>query len=291
MGGADHQGTEATASRGRVPPNTVGSGAREVVRFSATERAFHWSFAIPFLGLLLSGLPLSFPALRSWITGYSAEIGLRLHLASAVAWLVAPPLVVIFGDRRALANAAAALFVVARGELSWLCRLPRWLVGLACDMSGVGRFNAGQKLNGWLIAVTSLVFAVTGVVLWAEWQTPGLFGRGARLAMAMLAWSRWLHFVLSVVILVPLLGHLVLATVHPRTRESLRGMLFGTVDAAWASDHHPAWYAEIRRAPSAAAGEGGIPSPAGVSSSSSGSHDPSARDRPRRRQHSDHASG
>ncbi|MBI3121916.1 MAG: cytochrome b/b6 domain-containing protein [candidate division NC10 bacterium] len=236
-------------------------GSREVVRFGATERAFHWAFALPFLGLLLSGLPLSFPGLRPWISGYSLQVGLRLHLVCAVTWTVAPTLVVVLGDRRALATVASDLFVLAREEISWLRQLPRWLAGLPCEMRGVGRFNAGQKLNGIFVAISSVVLAITGVILWIIWQSPGLVWTGGPVGRTMIGWSRWLHYLLTVLMMVPLLGHITLATIHPRTKESLRGMLFGTVDATWAKEHHPGWHAEISRGPSGLGERGATEAP------------------------------
>ncbi len=225
-------------------------GSREVIRFGATERAFHWAFAIPFLGLLLSGLPLSFPVLRSWINGYSPQVGLRLHLVSGVAWILAPALVVVLGDRRALAAAGSNLFAIVGEELWWLRQLPRMLAGLPCEMTGVGRFNAGQKLNAVFVAITSVLFLITGVILWMVWQWPGSVSEGEPLGRALIGWSRRLHYLSTMLVLAPLLGHIVLATVHPRTKESLRGMLFGMVDAEWARQHHPRWYAEACQGPS-----------------------------------------
>jgi len=233
------------ATEGSGVANTPTQGGREVVRFSATERAFHWAFAIPFLGLLLSGLPLSFPGLRSWITGYTPQIGLRLHLVCAVAWILGPILVVALGNRRVLATVASDLFGILREELSWLRQLPRWLAGLPCEMRGVGRFNAGQKLNGLFVAGTSALLLMTGVILWIVWQWPGLASAEGLVAGAIVSGSRRLHYFVTVLMPVPLMGHIVLATIHPRTKESLRGMLFGAVDAKWAREHHPRWYAEI----------------------------------------------
>jgi formate dehydrogenase subunit gamma len=217
---------------------------REVVRFSATERAFHWAFAVSFLGLLLSGLPLSFPVLRPWISGYSVQIGLRLHLVCAAAWMLGPALVVALGDRGALGRAATDLFRVGRAEWSWVLQLPRWLAGLPCRMQGVGRFNAGQKVNGLFVALVSIVFGLTGATLWILWQWPGLVSIRVPLTRAILEGCRWVHYAFTLLILAPLLGHIALATVHPRTRESLRGMVFGAVDGEWARSHHPAWFAE-----------------------------------------------
>src|SRR3990172_4549477 len=248
--GAEHSGVDSAGTAGPPPPGFPAHGAREVVRFGATERIFHWAFAIPLLGLLLSGLPLSFPVLRSWINGYSTEIGLRLHLVCSAAWVLSPVLVLMLGDRGALARVSSDLFVIVRQEWSWLRQLPRWLAGLPCEMRGVGRVNAGQKLNALFVAMTSALFLVTGVILWIVWQSPLFVSTGGSGSSAIIGWSRLLHYLLTVLMLVPLLGHIVMATVHPRTKESLRGMLFGVVDADWARAHHPVWYSEICRQPS-----------------------------------------
>jgi len=248
-GQSEHSGMDTKATEDSARPNSFIRSPREVVRFGASERAFHWAFALPFLGLLFSGLPLSFPVLRSWITGYSSQIGVRLHLVCGVAWLVGPALVLCFGNRRALASVASDLFIITRREASWLRQLPRWLAGLACEMRDVGRFNAGQKLNGMFVAMTSVLFAITGVILWIVWQSPGLGAMDWPVSKGIVAWSRLLHYLLTILILAPLLGHIALATVHPRTKESLRGMVFGAVDADWAREHHPAWFREISRQP------------------------------------------
>jgi formate dehydrogenase subunit gamma len=217
------------------------------VRFGGTERAFHWSFALPFLGLLLSGLPLGFPALRSWIDGYTPEIGMRLHLACGVALFLLPGLVIAFGDRKALRATASDLFTIARHEYAWLGQLPRWLAGLSCRMEHIGKFNAGQKANARLVAAASLLLATTGILLWVRWQWPGGVVRGHGMVRTLVDWSGRLHLALTLFILAPLAGHILLATVHPRTKASFRGMLFGVVDGEWAREHHPAWYVEACR--------------------------------------------
>lgn len=168
----ERSGVDSAGTAGSPPQECPAHGAREVVRFGATERIFHWAFAISLPGLLLSGLPISFPVLRSRISVYSTEIGLRLHLVCA-AWVLSPVLVLMLGDRGALARVSSDLFVIVRQEWSWLRQLPRWLGGLPCEMGGVGRFNAGQKLNALFVAMTSVLFLVTGIILWVAWQWPG----------------------------------------------------------------------------------------------------------------------
>jgi len=244
-GGLEHTVVDSARTTASSAQRLPAHGAGEVVRFGATERIFHWAFAIPLLGLLLSGLPISFPVLRLWISGYSTEIGLRLHLVCGAAWVLSPVLVLMLGDRGALARVGSDLFVIVRQEWSWLRQLPRWLAGLPCEMRGVGRFNAGQKLNALFVAMTSVLFLITGVILWVAWQWPGSAAGGQPIVGTVVGWSRRFHYLFTMIMLLPLLGHIALATVHPRTKESFRGMLFGVVDAEWARTHHPVWYDRI----------------------------------------------
>jgi formate dehydrogenase subunit gamma len=49
------------------------------------------------------------------------------------------------------------------------------------------------------------------------------------------------HRWLTVLVLIPIAGHIFLAAVHPSTRHALTGMLDGRVDREWAATHHPRW--------------------------------------------------
>lgn len=227
-----------------MPPSAVAgeeSRTRLLIRFSATERAFHWSIALPALVLLVSGLFLRLESLQALMVGYDRRVGLRLHLLAGVALVCAPLLVALLGDRRALAAAGRALLRLDREDRRFLRELPRWLGNDPQAGRGVGRFNGGQKLNALVSGLTLLLAAATGLVLWIVPPRPGATGLlqsvGAPLAL--------LHEITTYILLPVVVGHLSMALVHPRTRESLRGILFGFVDAEWARRHHPRWHQEV----------------------------------------------
>ena len=208
--------------------------APRVSRFTVTERALHWAFAAAYLALLVSGLPLMLPALRELIRDYTPAIGVRLHLAAAVLWVLAPLAVVVLGDRRALVRASRQLASFTRADLRWLASFPRWLVTDAETRARldreVGRFNAAQKLNSLFVSASSALLLVSGLAL-----IP------AALAGTSEPGGAWhvLHRYLTLVALAPLAGHVYLAAVHPPTRPSLSGIVDGHVDARWAARHHP----------------------------------------------------
>jgi formate dehydrogenase subunit gamma len=217
-------------------------------RFGTTERALHWSFGLLYLSLLATGLPLMFPALRGWIRGYAPAVGWRLHLACAALWIVVTLAVVALGDRRALGRTWRQLTTFVRADATWLRAFPRWLVAGPAARTRIdaqmGRFNGGQKLNAVFVVVTSALLLLTGLALVPI--------NGAVLAAVVtgagsVQWWRLAHSWLTLLVLLPLAGHVLLALAFPPTRPSLRGMLSGVVDRSWAAHHHPRWCAEPGR--------------------------------------------
>jgi formate dehydrogenase gamma subunit len=217
------------------PPPTV-------VRFTSTERVLHWTFALLYLVLLASGLPLMFPELRGWIRGYTPVIGFRLHLTCGVLWALATLLVIVLGDREALRRTWRQLTTFGREDAAWLLRFGQWLSASASERArldaAVGRFNAGQKLNALFTVATSALLLVSGVAL--------IPVRGAPLAQALtgpasIGWWRLAHEWLTMFVLVPIAGHVFFALAFPATRPSLPGILSGQVGRDWAATHHPRW--------------------------------------------------
>jgi formate dehydrogenase subunit gamma len=191
-----------------------------VRRFSRTERALHWGNALGFFVLLASGLVLYLPSL-------AVVVGRRplvkdIHFWSGIGWVAMLALIVLLGDRRGLARTARELDGFDRDDV-------RWLTGR--KPAPQGRFNAGQKLNTALTAAFTVLFLVSGVLLWL----------GERNTEFRFASTVLLHDGLMYVSLVLLVGHLYLAVLHPATRHALRGITLGTVDEEWAAKHHAKW--------------------------------------------------
>jgi formate dehydrogenase subunit gamma len=218
-----------------------------LVRFSVTERVLHWAFALTYLSLLASGLPIMFPGLRAWIRGYSPVIGLRLHVACGVLWIATTLAVVMAGNRARLVRTLRELTHLGRADAAWLRRFPRWLVAGGAERAridaAVGRFNAGQKANLIFTLATSGLLLVSGVAVTPVGEDPlATYLTGP----ASLAVWREAHRWLTLLVLVPIAGHVYLAAVHPPTRPALGGMLDGRVDERWAAEHHPRWRPEAR---------------------------------------------
>src|SRR3954447_13238808 len=99
----------------------------------------------------------------------------------------------------------------------------------------VGKFNAGQKLNGSLSTGAIGVLLMTGVVMLSTDLAPLGWRTGATLL------HDWAALALGLLVL----GHLTFALRDPVALRSLRS---GTVPRRWAELEHPAWAAEVERA-------------------------------------------
>ena len=177
-----------------------------VRRFSRVERLLHWVNALGFFFLLATGLILYLPSLSILVA--RRQLIQSLHFWAGVGWLGALTLVLVVGARRFI-RTARELESFDRDDL-------RWLRG---GKAPQGRFNAGQKINAALTAAFTVLFGVSGLLLWFGEQDTRY-----RFASTVI-----LHDGLMYVSLALLVGHLYLALIHPATRHSLRGMTLGDV--------------------------------------------------------------
>ncbi|MGI8421477.1 MAG: formate dehydrogenase subunit gamma [Gaiellaceae bacterium] len=200
------------------------SEPRTIMRFGPTERLLHWFHAGAFFVLLATGLGLYLPSL-------AALLGRRpvlksIHLWTSVIWAVGIVLIVLLGDRGALRRDAKEIDGFDADDRFWL----------RGHGTPQGRFNAGQKINAIATAAFAVLFGVSGLFLWlGERDTAYRWGS-----------TILLHDGLTLLSVILLSGHLYLAVIHPKTRHSLQGMVYGDVDEAWARAHHVKWVIEER---------------------------------------------
>ena len=225
------------------------AAAPTIRRFTATERGLHWTHAISFLLLLLTGCFLYFPAL-SELAG-NLRIAhltiLNVHVALGAFYIGGPLLWWALGNRAALRRDLHELDVWDDDDVDFL-RSPLSVLTEG-DAPPQGRFNAGQKINAILLGAAAIGFGVTGLIMWqsnthhfAQWAVQS---------------SVNLHDILAIATAALVAGHIYLAALHPTTRPGLSGMFSGYVDHAWARRHHPKWVAqEEAREPASASGPG-----------------------------------
>jgi formate dehydrogenase subunit gamma len=187
-----------------------------VHRFGPTERRLHTVHALAFSVLLATGFALYLPFLAQILS--DRPLMKAIHLVTAVAWMTALVLVVVLGDRAALRRTRREIERFDDDDLLFLRRRP----------VAAGRFNGGQKAHAILQAGLSLLFVVSGALLWlgerdTDFRLPGTIA---------------LHDAATLLLAVLVVGHVLKATSQP---QSLEGIWRGTVPERYAAEHHAKW--------------------------------------------------
>jgi formate dehydrogenase subunit gamma len=189
-----------------------------VLRFTSSERAFHWLVAAAFFVLLLTGLLMG-------KHGSFHNVMYTMHLASAGVLLAGIGVIVLGGDRQALSRTRRELSSLDAIDREWLARVPAAAFRRSPEVPA-GRFNAGQKLNFLLVAALFGALFVSGL---------GLIAIGSHPVNPVFKTA---HVVAAYLAAVLVVGHLYMALVNPSTRPALRGMISGSVDADWVRKYH-----------------------------------------------------
>lgn len=202
----------------------------ELLRHGVYTRVVHWAVALFFILSLLTGFAIFSPWLYAWIAPIFGGGALTrlLHPWFGLAFCAAFLLQMIDWLRPINWMSWGA------SDRRWLRRIRQYATNeekLASE--DVCKFNAGQKLWFWAIVFSSVIFLLTGVIMW--W--PEIFGRT-------LMWiAYFFHDVAALVMLGGFIIHFYESTAQqPGT---FRSMTRGTVTDAWAWTHHPAWYNEV----------------------------------------------
>jgi formate dehydrogenase subunit gamma len=215
--------------------DNLAAGPSTLPRFSGATRALHWVNAIPFIFLLITGVLIYVPEIKAVHIGGHRLVPL-LHVVAGIGFLAAVPLtVLVVRQRRAVLRDVQEALTPEPEDIAWVRYAVLALLGARLPEPPSGKYNAGQKLSSvfWIAATLGLMG--TGAVLAVNYFSKRFLG--AAFVEQVFPW----HTVLALLTLPVLAMHLYLALVNRGTRPSLRGILTGRVDAAWARRHHSRW--------------------------------------------------
>lgn len=213
------------------PPDPA-DGRGRLLRFTLAERWVHHATALLMITCLGTAAFLYVPELstlvgrRNMIATIHVTAGFLLPVPFLVGWL-----------SNAFREDVGRLNRFSSADWAWLRRKDRRYAIEGRGVIAVGKFNAGQKLNGAFTAGAILVMLLTGVFMLSGSPPVPRFGSDAWRTGA-----TFVHDWLSLAIFVVFLGHVYYAL---NDRGAMTAMLTGRVEPSWAARHHAGWLDDL----------------------------------------------
>jgi len=211
----------------RLHDNPTG---RLIERFNSLERIAHWSTAISFVILALSGLTILFgkfvllPVIGYTLFAWLTALAKNLHNFIGPFFILSTLLMIAVYVKDNFWRA---------GDGTWIARAGGMLTG---EHVPSGRFNFGEKGWFWVgVVLLGIVMSVTGLIL--------LFPNFDQLRTTMQQ-ANVFHVIGAVVFIALSFGHIYLGTVG--VEGAYQAMRTGYVDEVWAKEHHELWYQDVK---------------------------------------------
>ncbi|MEM9145828.1 MAG: formate dehydrogenase subunit gamma [Pseudomonadota bacterium] len=252
--------------RGRIRIDGEKAG-KTILRFNLIERAAHWTMAITFILLGLTGLAVLFGRVAIIpVFGHEAFSTIALgskFIHNWVAWPFMASLVVVFllwvGHN-----------IPNRHDVVWM------LKGGGLFSRGVHpparKFNAGQKIIFWMVIILGASVSASGLSLLMPFELPmfaktfsvlndmgvgeAVYGTPLPTALtphAEMQLSTVWHAIVAFVMMAVILAHIYLGSVGMEGAFDAMGS--GHVDMQWAREHHGLWVKEEEAKRSSVAAE------------------------------------
>jgi formate dehydrogenase subunit gamma len=205
---------------------------RKIERFTPLERAAHWTNAIAFVLLAVSGVVIAFgkyfilPVIGTTLFGYFTYFLKNVHNFAGP--LFAVSLIIVF-----------VTFLKdnwpSKEDITWMLKGGGMFSGHEVPSH---RFNAGEKVVFWLgVLGLGVIVVASGLVL--DMLIPGLIYERSTMQIA-----NMIHGVATVLMMAMFLGHIYMGTIGMQGAYS--AMRTGYVDETWAKEHHELWYNDIK---------------------------------------------
>lgn len=205
---------------------------RVIERFTPLERAAHWTNAIAFVVLAVSGIVMAFgkffllPVLGSTLFGWLSYALKNAHNFAGPLFAVSLVIVIVTFIKDNLPS---------KEDLTWLLRAGGMFGGAEVPSH---RFNAGEKGIFWAgVFALGLVVVASGLVL--DKLIPGMAYLRGDMQIA-----HMIHAAAAVLMMALFIGHIYMGTIGMKGAYS--AMRTGYVDEGWAKEHHALWYADIQ---------------------------------------------
>lgn len=215
--------------RGNIKLEDGRSGIK-ILRFTLNQRVAHWSTAILFVLLGITGLLLLFgrkfliPVFGNEGFSYVAIVAKTLHDYLGPAFMVSLTVLFLFFVRDNIPQ--------PKLDLQWILKGG----GLFGKHVSSDRYNAGEKGWFWIAALVGLAAVISGMVL----DFP-IFGLGRE----MMDFYYLVHSIAAIILIVASFGHIFMGTIA--MEGTFEVMKTGYCDSNWAKEHHDLWYEKVKQ--------------------------------------------
>lgn len=204
----------------------------EIERFTPFERSAHWTNAIAFVVLAVSGIFMAFgkffiqPIIGDTLFGFITYLLKNAHNFAGPLFAVSLTVVFFTFLKDNWPSKEDWAWIIKAGGLFGSQEVPSH------------RFNAGEKVVFWAgVFGLGLIVVASGLVL--DMVIPFLgYERG------MMQVAHMVHAVATVLMMAMFIGHIYMGTVG--MEGAFKAMKTGYVDETWAKEHHELWHDDIK---------------------------------------------
>jgi formate dehydrogenase subunit gamma len=206
---------------------------RLIQRFTPLKRYTHWTMALTFVALAVTGLILTFgkavllPLIGYTLFSWLATLAKNLHNFTGPVFSVALVVFIVLFVRDNLPRAY---------DFQWIAKFGGMLDRSGKTHVASGKFNAGEKALFWiLVVVLCVALTITGYIL----NFPNFNQTRATMQIANVV-----HMGAALVATAMACFHIYLGTIG--MAGALDAMRTGYVDETWAREHHEYWYNDVK---------------------------------------------
>ena len=206
---------------------------RLIQRFTPLKRYTHWTMALTFVALAVTGLILTFgkavllPLIGYTLFSWLATLAKNLHNFTGPVFSVALVVFIVLFVRDNLPRAY---------DFQWIAKFGGMLDRSGKTHVASGKFNAGEKALFWiLVVVLCVALSITGYIL----NFPNFNQTRATMQIANVV-----HMGAALVATAMACFHIYLGTIG--MAGALDAMRTGYVDETWAREHHEYWYNDVK---------------------------------------------
>ena len=214
-------------TRGRIALEDSPESGRKIMRFNALERFTHWLTAASFIVLALTGLNyifgkrLLFPLIGPDAFATWSQWAKYVHNFVSWPFMVGLVVMILVWIRDNIPDRYDAGWIKAGGGF------------LGGGHPPARRFNAGQKLIFWSVALGGLALSASGIVMLFPFSAADI--NGMQLA-------QYVHATVGVILIAIMIAHIYIGSLGLEGAYDAMGS--GEVDLAWARAHHRIWVEE-----------------------------------------------